>query len=257
MSALWIGTSGWVYRHWMGIFYPTRLPGERQLPFYAEHFPTVEVNFSFYRLPERSVFETWRAQTPDGFLFAVKGSRYLTHMKRLKDPEEPLERLMDRATGLGDKFGPILFQFPHRWPIDRERLAAFLDLLERYAPQRCAFEFRHQSWLVPDVYRLLERAGAALCLPVSPAVPLDVRLTAPWTYIRMHGGRAGIGYGDDELTAWAGHVRSFLDRGADTYVYFNNDPEGHAIWDARRLRDMLGQTARGGPPPPRPSSVSG
>ena len=242
MAKVWVGTSGWVYKHWMapvGNFYPARMPGERQLPFYAEHFPTVEVNFSFYRLPERSVFETWRQQTPKDFLFAVKGSRYLTHMKRLKDPDEPLQRLLDRATGLGDKLGPILFQFPPRWRLNFDRLAQFLEALRPHQPRRYAFEFRHESWLVPDVYQLLERSDAALCLPVSPAVPVDVRLTAPWTYIRMHGGRTSIGFGDDELTTWAGHARSFLDRGADTYVYFNNDPQEHAIFDSRRLRERL------------------
>ena len=241
MTALWIGTSGWVYKHWTnGFFYPPKMPGEQQLPFYAERFPTVEINFSFYRLPERSVFETWRTQTPAGFLFAVKGSRYLTHMKKLKDPEEPLERLMDRASGLGDKLGPILFQFPHWWRLDFERLRHFLDALRPYAPTQFAFEFRHQSWLVPRVYELLEQAGAALCLPIGPGVPLDVRLTAPWSYIRFHSGQAGIGFSDPELETWVGHVRGFLDRRADTYVYFNNDPEGHAIRDAERFRAMLG-----------------
>ncbi|HWE62000.1 MAG TPA: DUF72 domain-containing protein [Chloroflexota bacterium] len=239
MAALWIGTSGWVYRHWMGIFYPQHLPAQQQLPFYAERFATVEVNFSFYRLPERSVFETWRAQTPDRFLFAVKGSRYLTHMKKLKEPEEPLARLLDRASGLGDKLGPILFQFPARWPANVERLAAFLQALRPYAPQRFAFEFRHASWLCAEVYGLLEQAGAALCLPVSPSLPLDVRLTAPWTYVRMHGGRHGIGFDDEELQVWAARLRSFQDRGADAYVYFNNDPDGHALRDAARLRDLL------------------
>jgi uncharacterized protein YecE (DUF72 family) len=237
--ALWIGTSGWVYKHWLGVFYPPKLPGDEHLPFYARHFTTVEVNFSFYRLPARAVFEAWRQQTPDGFLFAVKGSRYLTHMKKLKDPEEPLARLMDHAGGLGPKLGPILFQFPHTWPANVERLRRFLDALRPSAPQRFAFEFRHRSWLAPEVYTLLERAGAALCLPVSPHVPLDVRLTAPWTYVRMHGGQYGVGYGDDELAAWAGHVRAFLAQGAGAYVYFNNDPEGHAIRDAQRLGQML------------------
>src|SRR5579859_6115070 len=174
--ALWIGTSGWVYKHWLGIFYPARMPSPQQLPFYAARFPTVEVNYSFYRLPERAVFETWREQTPQGFLFAVKGSRYLTHMKKLKDPQEPLSRLMERAGGLGEKLGPILFQFPWTWAADRGRLAAFLEALRSYAPQRFAFEFRHDSWLRPEIYSLLEEAGAALCLPVSPSMPLDVRL---------------------------------------------------------------------------------
>src|SRR5438067_7252988 len=154
--ALRIGTSGWVYKHWSGIFYPPKLAGEKQLPFYAERFDTVEVNFSFYRLPERSVFETWRRQTPEGFLFAVKGSRYLTHMKKLKEPEEPLSRLMGRASGLGEKLGPILFQFPHTWSVHVERLESFLQALQTYPGQRFAFEFRHSSWLTPRVYELLE-----------------------------------------------------------------------------------------------------
>lgn len=239
MPALWIGTSGWVYKHWLRIFYPPKLPGEQQLPFYAERFPTVEVNFSFYRLPERSVFEAWRAQTPEGFLFAVKGSRYLTHMKKLKDPEEPLQRLMERATGLDEKLGPILFQFPHTWPLNLERLRQFVDALRPYAPRPFTFELRHRSWLVPPVYELLEGSGAALCLPVHPTMPLDLRLTAPWTYIRMHYGQHGWGFGDDELAVWAERVRSFLERGVDTYVYFNNDPGGHAIHDAQRLRTLL------------------
>lgn len=144
---LQIGTSGWVYKHWMGLFYPPQLASVQQLPFYAQHFSTVEVNFSFYRLPERSVFETWRTQTPEGFLFAVKASRYLTHMKKLKDAEEPLERLMERVSGLQEKLGPILFQFPHTWPINIERLQSFLELLASYPKQRYTFEFRHSSWL--------------------------------------------------------------------------------------------------------------
>ncbi len=240
MAALWIGTSGWVYKHWMGIFYPERMPGEEQLPFFAQHFPTVEVNFSFYRLPERPVFETWWRQTPPDYLFAVKASRYLTHMKKLKEPEEPMARLMERATGLEEKLGPILFQFPHTWHANIERLAAFMPALAPYQGQRFAFEFRHQSWLVPEVYALLEQAGAALCLPVHPQVPLEVRLTAPWTYIRFHGGRWNTGYSDEELAEWATHIRRFRSEGADVYAYFNNDPGGHAIWDGRRLRDMLG-----------------
>lgn len=236
---LLIGTSGWVYKHWMDLFYPPRLSGDQQLPFYAQHFSSVEVNFSFYRLPERSVFETWRMQTPPGFLFAVKGSRYLTHMKKLKDPEEPLSRLMERASGLQEKLGPILFQFPHTWPVNCDRLQFFLELLASYPQQRFTFEFRHPSWLVPQVYELLERAGAALCLPVSPTVPLDMYLSAPWTYIRMHSGQWGVGYSDEELSAWAERIRSFLAQGIEVYVYFNNDPDGHAIHDANRLNALL------------------
>lgn len=237
--ALWIGTSGWVYKHWMGIFYPPRMPGPDQLPFYAERFSTVEVNFSFYRLPERSVFEGWRERTPDNFLFAVKGSRYLTHIKKLKEPEEPLQRLMDRASGLGEKLGPVLFQLPPTWPKDLDRLRGLLAALRAFSGQRFTLELRHQSWLCADVYDLLQDVGVALCLPVSPTVPLDVRLTADWTYIRMHSGRWGTGYTDDELVGWAQRISGYRREGADTYVYFNNDPGGHALRDAERLRDLL------------------
>ena len=236
---LFLGTSGWVYKHWMGIFYPEELHGEQQLEFYAQHFSTVEVNYSFYRLPEKSVFETWREQSPQDFLFAVKGSRYLTHMKKLKDPVEPLTRLMERASGLQEKLGPILFQFPPTWSVNCSRLEFFLELLQTYPQQRYTFEFRHNSWLNPQVYKLLERAGAALCLPVSPTVPLNIRLTAPWTYIRMHSGQSGIGYSDEELSTWATRIREFLQRGVDVYIYFNNDPEGHAIRDGKHLSAML------------------
>jgi uncharacterized protein YecE (DUF72 family) len=241
---LLIGTSGWVYKHWMDIFYPSHLPGDEQLGFYAQHFPTVEINYSFYRLPEKSVFETWREQTPPGFIFAVKASRFLTHMKKLKDPEEPLSRLMERASGLQEKLGSILFQFPHTWQLNLERLECFLELLKTYPQQRYTFEFRHQSWLIPEVYKLLESAEAALCLPVSPTVPLDVNLTSNWTYIRMHSGQWGVGYSDEELKKWANRVSSFLAQNIDIYIYFNNDPDGYAIRDARRICTFLDNTLR-------------
>src|SRR5579884_853618 len=237
--AIWIGTSGWVYKHWQEIFYPPRLPGSEQLAFYAERFSTVEINYSYYRLPERSVFETWHHQTPEGFLFAVKASRYLTHLKKLKDFEEPLERLMNHASGLQEKLGPVLFQFPRTWPRHLERLEPFLAALQAYPDRRFAFEFRHPDWLTESVYTLLEKAGAALCLPVHPEMPLDARLTAPWTYIRMHYGRNGWGFDEEELASWASRIRAFRCQNADVYVYFNNDPEGHAIRNALRLRSML------------------
>jgi len=236
---LWIGTSGWVYKHWMGIFYPAKMAGDEQLPFYARHFATVEINYSFYQLPERSVFERWRAQTPEGFLFAVKGSRYLTHMKKLKDPEEPLQRLMERAGGLEEKLGPILFQFPHTWHANVDRLRGFLDALGPFAPQRFAFEFRDRTWLTPKVHALLEAAGAALCLPIHPAMPLDMRLTTGWTYLRFHTGRHGTGFTDEELAPWAERLAAWQAEGCDAYVYFNNDPGGHALRDAERLGAML------------------
>jgi uncharacterized protein YecE (DUF72 family) len=240
MAGLWIGTSGWSYPHWRESFYPAALPSRRWLAFYADHFASVEINASFYRLPPRAAFAAWRDQTPPGFRFAVKGSRYLTHLKKLIEPEEPLRRLLDAAAGLGDKLGPLLFQLPPRWRLDLPRLERFLAALRAQAPAPGALEFRDPSWLSPPVFAALERAGVALCLPVGPGMPLDVRLTAGWTYLRMHHGRQGIGFGDDELAAWAERIAGFLARGAETYVYFNNDPGGHAVRDAQRLRRLLG-----------------
>lgn len=243
MAGFVIGTSGWIYKHWRGVFYPPALASAQHLAFYAQHFSTVEVNFSFYRLPEREVFEGWRIQTPPGFRFAVKGSRYLTHMKKLREPEEPLERLMHRASGLQEKLGPILFQFPRSWTKNLDRLGAFLRALRPYDGCRFTFEFRHESWLTPEVYRMLEAAEAALCLPVGPGVPLDVRTTAGWTYVRMHHGARDVAYSDDELLGWARRLDGFLSNGVDAFVYFNNDHDGHALRDADRLRQMLNYAA--------------
>jgi uncharacterized protein YecE (DUF72 family) len=238
-GAVRIGTSGWIYKHWMGRLYPEKMPGKDQLSFYAERFDTVEINYSLYRLPERTVFESWRERTPPGFLFAVKASRYLTHRKRLTEPEEPLQRLTSRAAGLGEKLGPILFQFQKNWAANLPRLQEFAEALAPYRGQHFAFEFRHQSWLVPETYAILERLNAALCLPVHPEMPIDLRLTADWSYIRMHTGRDGWSFSDEELRGWRKRIGEFVAQEADVYVYFNNDPEGHALVDAERLRAML------------------
>ena len=243
MATTWIGTSGWSYKHWERIFYPDKLPAAEHLPFFAQHFASVEINYSYYHLPERQTFETWRQRTPQGFVFAVKGSRYLTHMRKLKDPEEPLQRLMDAAGGLEDKLGPLLFQFPRNWRVDLPRLATFLDALRAYPGHRYTFEVRHASWLAPAVYDLLRERNAALCLPVGWGIPLDVQLTADWSYIRFHGGQHGVGFEDDELVPWAERIGAWRDQGVSSYSYFNNDTLWHgrpaAIDNARRLRDLI------------------
>jgi uncharacterized protein YecE (DUF72 family) len=241
-----IGTSGWSYKHWdNGTFYPEKLAPADHLAYYAQFFPTVEINYSYYQLPPRTTFELWRRKSPDGFLFAVKASRYLTHMKKLKDPQEPLERLLHNATGLGDKLGPILFQFPRQWAVNLERLDGFLEALNAHPRQRYAFEFRHSTWLVDGVYERLRAVNAALCLPVGWGIPLDVHLTANWTYLRFHGGEHGIAFTDDELRPWAARIRAWLAEGIDSYSYFNNDTLENdrppAIDNARRLRDLLGK----------------
>ncbi len=236
-GALAVGTSGWVYRHWRGVFYPEGLGGEQLLRFYASRFATVEVNYSFYRLPPREVFAAWRAATPPGFVFAVKASRYLTHMRKLREPAEPLARLLESAAGLGEKLGPILFQFPRNWGRDLERLRAFLPLLP--ADHRYAFEFRNASWLVPEVYATLAERRCALCIPDGPGVPQDRRLTAGFTYVRMHGGRHSARYAEAELAEWAAWLAARLAAGVDCYVYFNNDVGGFAVENARQLRELV------------------
>ncbi len=237
---LWVGTSGWVYDHWIGKLYPPEMKPARWLAHYAQHFPTVEINFTFYRLPERATFEQWRDQTPPGFLFAVKASRYLTHLKRLNDPEEPLDRLLDRATGLGDKLGPILFQLPHTYHLRLDKLDPFLEALGRHPGHRYVFEFRHDSWLVPEVYSRLERVGAALCVPVGPGVPFEVRATAPFSYVRMHAGEHGTGYTPREIATWTRHVEDLQRQTEEVFVYFNNDTGGHALVDAARFLVKFG-----------------
>jgi len=184
------------------LLYPKDMGGRTELDYYAEQFDTVEVNNSFYRLPAREVFESWRERVPEGFLYAVKASRYLTHMKRLREPVQPLQRLMDRAEGLGDKLGPLLFQLPPNFAADLNRLAVFMAALERHHGRRFAIEFRHPSWLVSEVYEMLHAGGVALCLPVGMKLPVEVRLTTEWSYIRMHRGRFGIGFSDSELKTW-------------------------------------------------------
>lgn len=245
MANAWIGTSGWSYKHWEnGNFYASKLPTESFLPYFATQFSTVEVNNSYYRLPSRQTFEHWRRAVPQGFSFAVKASRYLTHMKRLKDPAEPLERLLGNAGGLGEMLGPVLFQFPGRWELDLPRLESFMAALAAHPWHRYAFEFRHRSWLTDGVYACLSEHNAALCLPIGWGIPLDVQVTADWTYVRFHGGEHSHFFEDDELGSWAARLSAWRSRGIDSYSYFNNDAlwQGHpaAIANARRLRELVG-----------------
>jgi uncharacterized protein YecE (DUF72 family) len=169
----------------------------------------------------------------------VKASRFLTHIKRLRDPEEPLARLMERADGLGEKLGPILFQLPPNFPLDAERIDAFLQALTAYPERQFAVEFRHPSWLAGPIFEMLEHAGVALCIPYAPGLVREERLTASFAYVRMHRGEMGVGFGDGELDRCARSCSEILAKGADVYVYFNNDAEGHAIEDALRLRQRL------------------
>ncbi len=237
MAAARIGTSGWNYRHWRELFYPRGLAQSRWLGYYSQHFDTVEINATFYRLPRPQYVDGWREAVPDDFLFAIKGSRYLTHVKRLGDSGEAVDRFIDLTARLEQKAGPLLWQLPPNFKRDDDRLASFAGALP--GGWRHAFEFRHQSWFVPEVYAILERAGAALCIPDHPELPAEPVLTTGWTYVRFHMGAEGGSYSGRQLEEWARRIGGFTAAGADVYAYFNNDWMGYAIKDAQRLRQML------------------
>lgn len=235
-----MGCSGWLYPHWRGSFYPRDLAAGRWLAYYSSVFDTVELNNSFYRLPEARQFAAWRRQTPEGFLFAVKASRYLTHMKKLKEPRQPLSLLFARAKNLGSKLGPVLYQLPPRFDCDPERLASFLAALPR--GRRHAFEFRDPSWYSEDVFALLARRRAALCLHDMPGSESPRRTTAPFVYIRYHGTGAHHGgrYPARMLRKEAVWIGARLQSGLDVCAYFNNDAGGYAPRDALRLKELVG-----------------
>jgi uncharacterized protein YecE (DUF72 family) len=234
-----IGCSGWNYAHWRERFYPRGLPTSRWLEHYAEIFDTVEVNATFYRLPTRKACERWTAQTPDDFLFAVKASRYLTHVKRLREVADGWKRLSERIEPIADagKLGPVLWQLPESFHRDDDRLEGALDALP---PGLHAFEFRHESWFAPAVTALLRRHGAALVVGDTPKRPFQTHeLTAGWTYLRFHEGRGRHGnYTTQQLEKWAGLVRRWRAEG-DVYAYFNDDWEGYAVREAVRLRELV------------------
>ncbi|WP_351225320.1 DUF72 domain-containing protein [Streptomyces sp. NPDC002133] len=228
-----IGTSGWQYRDWRGVLYPEDRPQRLWLEEYARHFSTVENNNAFYRLPERKTFADWRERTPAGFVMAVKASRYLTHIKRLHDPEEPVHRLMEHAEGLGERLGPVLLQLPPTLRCDPGVLDAALACFPRRV--RVAVEPRHDSWWTDEVRDVLQGRGAALCWADSGSRPVSpLWRTADWGYVRFHGGLAEPRprYGRQALTSWAGRIADAWPDRADVHAYFNNDTGGAAVHDA-------------------------
>jgi uncharacterized protein YecE (DUF72 family) len=236
-----VGTSGWQYDSWRGGFYPPEVPKRAWLRFFAERFPTVEVNNSFYMLPRTTSFERWRDETPHGFVVTVKANRYITHIRRLRDCRDAVQTFWARARVLGSKLGPVLFQLPPRFAADPPLLEAFLAVLPD--EMRAAFEFRDRSWERNDVFGLLDAAGAALVLADRPGARVPDVVTGGWSYIRFHQGRPGIAdYPREKLRRWAARIASMPARA--TYVYFNNDPGGAAVRDALALTAMLrGATA--------------
>jgi uncharacterized protein YecE (DUF72 family) len=234
-----IGTSGWSYEHWSGPFYPPELTSDDRLPFYAQRLHAAEINNSFYHLPKRETFQRWRERTPEGFVFAVKGSRYITHMKKLKDPAESIGNFMEAVTGLGDKLGPILFQLPPRWRSNPQRLEAFLTSLP--PDHTYAFEFRDESWFVDDVYEALRRHNAAFCIYELAGRRSPTEVTSDTVYLRLHGPEDAYegSYSTQALAGWAGAVSSWSRQGKTVHCYFDNDQNGYAAQNALQLASML------------------
>lgn len=230
--ALRIGCSGWNYDHWKGLFYPEKSSSRDWFGEYSSVFSTVEINNTFYQLPSVSTFERWRDQAPRGFIYAVKANRFITHMKKLTDPEEPLDRFLSRTRVLAGHLGPILFQLPPHWLVNAQRLDAFTDVLPD--DLKYVFEFRDSSWYTEKVYEILSRKGMSMCLhdmkgSASPMIPVGLLC-----YVRFHGTTALYGgrYATPALRKWAGYMKQMLDEGKDVYAYFNNDAEANAPKDA-------------------------
>jgi uncharacterized protein YecE (DUF72 family) len=236
-----IGTSGWHYKHWLeGVFYPPGTKPAHMFDFYAKHFDTVELNNSFYHLPSAKTFDNWRDASPARFIFAVKASRFITHMKKLKDPKPSSEKFFLVADRLGRKLGPILFQLPPRWKLNRERFDEFLQSLP--AEHKYVFEFRDESWFVPEVYELLRRYKAAYCIHDFADMRVPIEITANFSYIRFHGPTSAKYYGSyssAQLHEWAQRIDDWRRRLSAIYVYFNNDPEGAAVRNALELKRMV------------------
>lgn len=242
-AKLYIGTSGWVYSSWERIFYPENLSSKDKLKHFSQHFRTTEVNYSFYRLPRPATYQNWYSQTSDDFLFALKASRFITHIKRLKGVKRAWETFIKNALNLRKKLGPILFQFPPSFYATSEnikRLEKFLKLIKSFKI-RCAFEFRHKTWCDPEVYKLLKKHNVAWVIADSSSYPKVEKITADFVYLRMHGSKILFSskYTKKELEDLAQKIKKWLRQGKDVYVYFNNDVYGYAVENARTLIGFL------------------
>lgn len=239
LSKIHVGTSGWYYDHWIGPFYPDKTPKENLLEEYAKSFHTVEVNNSFYHLPQEETFLNWKNQTPSDFIFSVKASRYITHMKNLLDPKEPLERFFKRVNLIDKKLGAILFQLPPNWHINLDRFKNFVDFLSKEHP--IAFEFREPSWFSDHIYTILEQGNYAFCIYQLGEKESPILTTADFVYIRLHGGEGPYkgNYSNEELASWSERINEWVSVGKEIYCYFDNDEKGYAPKNALELIHML------------------
>jgi len=236
---IYIGTSGWNYRSWQPKFYREGLEQEKWLDHYSGKFNSVEINNTFYQLPEKSTFKKWSKDTPESFIFAVKASRYITHMKKLNDCAQAVEKLMEYSSKLGDKLGIFLLQLPSNQGKDYTKLENFLKLLpDKY---QYAFEFRHDSWFDDSIFELLEKNKCGIVINSSPGFPFHDIAAGAICYIRMHGDKKlySSRYSEDELKRFAEIMIKYHDKGYSSYIYFNNDAEGHAVEDASRMQEIV------------------
>jgi uncharacterized protein YecE (DUF72 family) len=237
--AIYIGTSGWSYEHWKGCFYPQSLPARDFLGYYQQHFNSVEINNTFYRLPDEHTFLHWYETVPDDFVFSVKASRYISHMKKLKDPAETVPPFMQQVRLLGSKLGPILFQLPPRWRCNPQRLQAFLHALP--AGYRYVFEFRDSSWFTPQTCQLLQQYNAAFCIYELDSKLSPLEVTADFVYLRLHGPAAAYcgSYSAKALEGWAKKIMGWQEAGKQVYCFFDNDEAGYAVQNAIQLKTMV------------------
>lgn len=237
-----MGTSGWNYPHWGGgIFYPRDRSQKEWLAFYARHFGTVELNSTFYRLPLRETFANWAKGVPAGFVFAVKANRFITHIKRLKEPEASIRLFLSHLSPLKKKLGPILFQLPPQMKVDLGRLEGLIRCLKRRRDLKVALEFRHESWLTEEVFSLIEEARWTVCLADWPDFGRELPLIGPFCYIRRHGATALYAgcYSDEQLAQDADLAMKLAKQGKDIYIYFNNDAQAYAVKNAQSLMGMI------------------
>jgi len=234
-----IGTSGWNYDHWKGKFYPPDLPVSEEFEYYSKTFGTVELNNTFYRLPEKETFLKWRKNSPVGFIFSVKAPRFITHMKKLKDPVETTHDFLQNIQGLGPTLGPVLFQLPPLWNANTERLLEFMLTLPRKF--RYVFEFRSHSWYDESIYRLLEKYNCAFCIYHLAGHLSPIKVTADFVYVRLHGpGNKYQGnYTEGELRQWSDLCLHWSNKGKDVFVYFDNDQNAYAAKNALSLKRYI------------------
>ena len=247
---LFIGTSGWIYSDWTGVFYPPDLPSKDKLKYFSQHFKTAEINYSFYHLPRPTTYQNWYNQTPKDFIFSLKASRFITHIKRLKGVREAWKTFINNALNLKEKLGPILFQFPPSFAATQEnikRLEEFLKFIRKNSQfiridsrLRLAIEFRHLTWCDDKIYKLLKKSNAAWVIADSPHYAKAEVVTADFVYLRMHGSKVLFAskYTNKELKDLAQKIKKWLNENLDVYVYFNNDTYGYAIENAKELMKL-------------------